>query len=641
MVESSSLDALVRAGFRRPGSEPAPGPSPRAAAQQFHARRSGLFVPASSAPWPIDLFQSFATGSELVGQPMPPEFMGNLVARRSLTQALAFCGRWLAAIDAADDNAAVDRKYVETYFVHFNDPEVATRARRLIRRKHRILIPQALLILAKTALMICPDEPPAGQPDTDMPLVAALMGISDYLDGRGRSRFDAAGSPWGEVPSDLSLELVANQYFNAAYDKKGQLARFRRIYQQLMPELAAREPQKYLDFDREFLRATGLPLRSVITVAMTMWAHALAEKPVALLNAFEDVLLPADEVEAVLELLSTDRAAAAARVVQDEQNFGFAWTFSAFSRHPLIRLGDDAYVVVSPRLLVDRVFGGLIYWDAAGWDVTHLNSQRKSKLRNLVAGAVEAYVGEVLRAIAPPAGGEQRVYSEQDLLKAFSISRKGRQKVCDFVVDYGDAFVLVEVNSHRLTRASAVGGSTLAVDHDLEMLIFDRKAKQFEATIKGLRERESKLTGRPAPANRRYHPVLVTDDQFPNSPVTHNRIQELLAAEGLLQGADVTQLEVLSLEDVDLLEGIAERGGPTMAEILARKAEGNLHSMDLLSYLRLEAQIPLRHSDRVSRLSWELLAETLRTVNVPADLLHEGDQEASNTTEDAGPAAVH
>ncbi|KPM55409.1 hypothetical protein ACG83_08510 [Frankia sp. R43] len=602
-----------------------------AAAEQFQARRSGLFVPASSAPWPIDLIQSFATGTELLGQPMPPDDVVVLVRRRSVAQTLAFCGYWLAAIEAADDDVAIDREYVEKYFVQFDDADIAPRARRLIRQGSRILIPQALLLLAKLALLISPGEPPADHPDTDMPLVGALVGMSDYLDGRGKHRLAAAGSPWGSVPADLSLELVANQYFNSGYDDKSLLARFRRIYLQLMPELAAQEPQRYLDFDREFLQTTGLPLRNVIIVALTAWAFATRRLPLVGLNAFEGLLLPADEIKAVLDLLSTDRAAAVAKVTKDENEFGFAWTFSVFSRHPLFRLGDDTYIVVSPRLLADRVLGGLIYWDVAGWDGTHLNTQRGNKLRNLVADAVEAYVGEVLRAIAPSAGGQPRVYSEQDLLKAFSISKKGGQKVCDFVVDYGDAFVLVEVNSHRLTRASAVGGSTTAVDHDLEMLIFKRKAKQFEATIKALREGESRLTGRPAPASRRYHPVLVTDDQFPNSPVTHSRIQERLATEGFLQGAGITQLEVLSLEDVDLLEGIAESGGPTMADILARKAQGNLRSMDLASFVRREAQIAVRYSDRVSRQSSELLAETLGAVRLPEDRLLDGEPEAPNT----------
>lgn len=55
--------------------------------------------------------------------------------------------------------------------------------------------------------------------------------------------------------------------------------------------------------------------------------------------------------------------------------------------------------------------------------------------------------------------------------------------------------------------------------------------------------------------------------------------------------------------------------------------------MDLLSYLRLEAQIPLHYSDRVSRLSEELLAETLRAVDLPADILGESERKASNTAE--------
>jgi hypothetical protein len=548
--------------------------------------------------------------------------MHGLVATQSLTNALAFCSQWLAALDATDDNAAVDRKYAETYFVHCPDPNVLTRANRLIRRGHRILIPQALLMLAKTALWFCPEEQPAERPDSHMPLVGALMGICDYLGSRNRDLWTSVAEPWGAMPSDLSLELVVNQYFNSGYDKQSQLARFRRIYQQLMPALAAQKPLEYPDFEGEFLKATGLPLQSVITVAMTAWVYCFAGIPLLLnLNSFEHVRLPRDEVRAVLELLSTDRTTAAEKIADDVLDSGFAWTFSVFGENPLIRLGDDGYVVVSPRLLAERVFGGLIYWDVAGWGVPHLNTKRGKQLRNLVADAVEDYVGEVLRAIAPPAGGEVRVYSEDDLLKAFSISRQGGQKVCDFVVDYGDAFVLVEVNSHRLTRESVVGRSTEAVDHDLEMLIFKKKVKQFEAALKALREGESKLTGRPAPANRRFHLVLVTDDQFPNSPVTRARIQARLAAEGLLQGADVTQLEILSLQDVDVLEGIAEHGGPTVAEILARKAEGSLSSLDLLSYLQREEQLTISYPSRVMNLSLDMLKDGQRDVDLPTDLL--------------------
>jgi len=603
VTELSSEDP-VRAGFRR-GTEPALRPLPFAVDGQFHTRRSGLLAPVSSTSQPIDLIQPFATGTELIGQLTPIPVVRELLARRSLTHALAFCGHWLAADEPAEDTAAVDREYVETYFA---DPGLVARAKRLIRRRHRILFPQALLALAKAALLFCPERQPAGEPDTEEPLVAALMGISDYLGAR--NELAAFGAPWGALPSKLSLEFVANQYFNAVYDQRAQLARFRRIYQQLMAGLVAREPQKYLDFDSEFLRANGLPVSSVITVAMAAWAHANALGPMIGLGYFDSLTLPRDEVKAVLELLSTDQATAAKQVTEDERAFGFAWTFSVFGQHPLIRVGADAYIVVSPQLLANRVFGGLIYWDVAH----RLNSQSKSRLDRLRGDAVQAYVEEVLHAIAPPLGGQQRVYSEQELQRAFNISRKGSQKICDAVVDYGDAFVLVEVTSRRLTRESAAGASTTAVDDDIAKLIV-KKARQLDATIEALRQRESALTGRPASANRRYHPVVVTDDQFPNSPVTRDRVQELLVAEGLLQGAGVTQLEVISLEDIDVLEGVVEHGGPTVAEILAGKSEGTLRAMDLLSYLLVEEQMQIEHSARVTRLLHELLDDGLRTVN--------------------------
>ncbi|WP_235487598.1 hypothetical protein, partial [Frankia sp. AvcI1] len=117
--------------------------------------------------------------------------------------------------------------------------------------------------------------------------------------------------------------------------------------------------------------------------------------------------------------------------------------------------------------------------------------------------------------------------------------------------------------------------------------------------------------GLPNRPRRLYHPVIVVDDHFPISPVTMSGIRSHIASRGYLGDDRITQLEVISLDELDHVEAVAEAGGPTFQQLLEGKNSARLRDMHLVNYMRAERGLVWTMSSSVDRLFSELLPEVL------------------------------
>jgi hypothetical protein len=81
-------------------------------------------------------------------------------------------------------------------------------------------------------------------------------------------------------------------------------------------------------------------------------------------------------------------------------------------------------------------------------------------------------------------GGARRVWYEEDMQQAWS-PKRGKVSVCDIAIDYGWAWVCIEVVSGRLTQKTLTGGTAADFDQDVAKLV-EKKVKQLDATIQHL-----------------------------------------------------------------------------------------------------------------------------------------------------------
>ncbi|WP_406277321.1 hypothetical protein [Embleya sp. NBC_00896] len=382
-------------------------------------------------------------------------------------------------------------------------------------REHRrgLVAPPVLLVLLKLALKYSGDSllPHVKPGDVVLAMLVVAQHIGSHLGG------DGIATVIDDAPGPLGRDLIANQLFHGSYSAAHVMGRFVRRWHELPVEMAGQ--RDVCDLPGTYEDATGVPLADLTLVGTGLWASAHQGRWVVPPEYFTTTDLTPEHLERVLALIATDvprlRADVRAETSPTE------WSFEMFRRSPVVRLADGRLLVLDQELLIDRVFG----W----WPMLDIkkppNGRPADKARSDAAEGclrhlTEVAVTEVLSAIAGT-GTARRMYGDAELRAAFP--GQG-QKITDAAIDYGDAWVLVEVTAVRLRQNSVNAASEQAQIDDMDKLV--KKARQIDATIRALKNRENRLTG-VKPAHRKtFYPVLVMAEGFPANPVTLTVLRE-------------------------------------------------------------------------------------------------------------------
>jgi hypothetical protein len=231
-----------------------PGTTAHVLPSNFVTLRSALLVPAGAAPRPLDLAGVYIIGKELFGIAPSPEWTEAQLRGLAFADVLRFVGETLAAYRRPGaDEQQVDREMAERWL----SGEALLRAGNLLHNPgRRLVVPQALYVLAKLAAASSPDAVPAGV-EGGLP-AGALFGAVEALEN------PSAQPRSGDVVisttvSELSSYMIANHHLNRPLDADHLLARFVRQWVEL-PRERAGEGQA-LDLEQTFREVTGVPLR--------------------------------------------------------------------------------------------------------------------------------------------------------------------------------------------------------------------------------------------------------------------------------------------------------------------------------------------------------------------------------------------
>jgi hypothetical protein len=561
---------------------------------------SGLIVPASAAtgPAPIDAMSTYLTSTEVLGRPLTDGEVDQLLKAATDEHFIGEAATWLALLEH-HGSQDVDFQ-LEAASRMFLEP-VRTKVKNLIRNGARLLAPQVLLGVIKAALLVSPAGTPARADNKGPnPFVFAMLGVADRLGVQANGN----SGLWGSYPADLSLEVARNQYFNADHNFGSLLARYQRLWHDLPRQLAG-EPGA-VDVERVFEQVTGVTLDDLLLVGAP--ATGAAERGQVRFERgyfYDNIPLPKAKLDAAFRLLATDKMTMEILVRQESQASGFDWSYTTFRRFPMLHADNGDLILLSPVFLQERLTGGAAYWTLHDHFLNQ-GTAATDRFRSFHGRVVEAYARESAERMVPELpGGARRVWYEEDMQRAWS-PRHGKVSVCDVVIDYGWAWVCIEVVSGRLTQKSLAGGTAADFDQDVAKLV-EKKVKQLDATIRHLDRDEEKLTGRPRTPGRRIYPVVLVAHGFPVNPITVSELHERVARAGLLQGVHVGRLEIIDLDELEQVEALHESGGPALATLLADKQTANLHRTALNQYLNFERRVPLTRPDRQGRLGREVM----------------------------------
>jgi len=466
-----------------------------------------------------------------------------------------------------------------------------------------------VLVLAKLAVRHCTHGTgPVGEEGRLVP--ALLLAVAEHL-----------SSPVGDEDErrlQLECEIVANQYFNAPRDPAHLTARFVRRWMQIPRE--AGDDRERLDLEALYADVVGLPLVDVSVVALGLWAAAEPGHTRFEPSYFDLLGWEPARLEAVWQLLSADRITLLDSLNQEATELGGAgeqWAFSAFERYPLLRLEDHSVIVLSPDLLLRRVFGWLPFFDVRSGLRTS-DKKGAARFESNFRKITELHGLEILTSIA--ATGGQRLYTEQELMSAYAAHGV---KLADSALDYGDAWVVVEISTRQLTRNTAAGVSYDALGHDLDALL--EKAKQLDSTIERLRSDERRLTGEARAVPRQFYPVLVASEGFPVGPITLTQLWARVRDAGLLVGHDVAPLQVVDFVELEIVEAVQEAGGPSLRALLAEKPNAGLAKASLRDYMVVERRLQPGRSARVDGLWQKPFDDVLNAMGVTGGIVPDRD----------------
>lgn len=553
---------------------------------------SGLLVPEGAArrPAPIDLVKAYVSDEEVFGQAIPREQIEAWLRQTTRMDVIRGCAKLLGE----RQSIGADWRTLDLALAaEFKHDVVRARAANMVREGRALVAPQGVLLLVKLALRMSPAD---GVRDLGQ-LAAMVIAAQSGLDQEE-----------GEAEDRLFAVLIRNQTFAADMEPGTQLASFRLRWVDLARRLA--DHPEFEDLPALFADATGLPFDDMRTIGFGLLVEAWSHPGRVLsLAAVSDRLgWERDRAEASLAHIAARPGELAALIAADEAEFGEEWSFDPLRRFPVIREGDDAAVVLAPGLLLDRIFGWLPIFDLRE-GLKGRDRRRADRALTFLRRTCEREALDSLGNLVQ--GPTTRLYEEERLRAAFGIDRR----TADAALDYGDAWIVAEISTRQLVRGTVIGGQRLALEDDLRLSI-DEKCAQIQATMDALIADESRLTGHPAVHRRIYIPLLIVTEGFPVNPLTATEITARLGRLGLFRDPRIAPLRIIDQEELYFLEGVSEREGASLLDLIEGHLASGLAGMGMKDYLILDRRADVRRPTRLAGPMREAWMPLMRAVGM-------------------------
>jgi len=547
---------------------------------------SGLWVPASVqlAPAPIDLMKTYITFREVFGQSAESGEIRSMLGRYNRDDVLRTCALLLRVM--VDSDTGLDPWHQA--LLQGLRPEYRERLANLLRDDRPVFSRQSLHVLAKLALVDCGAASDTQALPIDIAIGFFSLLVHGVLGSRNHSFAEESGDARiGGFPPRLSMEIVANQWFNRSMDEANFLALFER---------------RWISGDRastqavagQFKEALGFGINELAAVALALWAGSRGDNRYVIfgLDWIAPLRLPAGRLEAVLALIAIDPALAADKVRAKEIEDGaLDWNFDTFERYPLLRLNDHQVLLLDPALLVRRCLG----W-APMYDLAAANSGAGRPAEHALADASEAYAFDILHSMYG-GGSVQRLYVEDEIKSAYGTNRRN----ADALIDYGASVLVVEITARRPLRGFLQGGPPELFVEQLDVLLDE--ADQIASTARAFDGNpERLLKGAQSGVRHRVYPVIVMTEGFPTGPITLPAIRSAITEAGLFADLDAAPIEVVDLVELEMLESLTQAGGPDIPTLLTMQNESNFHADSVRNYLTTRADLDIERGARIDEL---------------------------------------
>ena len=551
------------------------GTSVPSVSSAFRMLECGLFVPADYR------------------ERQPMEFIGTWVELHDYlpTDAEGFFN-WLAtkysAADLLTQLSILNRHATKTeqnaedmsVFSQWLLPDWATRFKRSLSTRHgevRLLARQPLLFAMKRVLALGNREP---APDIELPAGLAAILLSHAAASLIKINERSQNVVFGNVPEGALMDMVRLGAIGRDQTAIAQMSWYWGLWTEspstvTNPQLPA-SPLELLS------SVSGLDPAAIWALGLWMVGQTMrwSEGEPALLSVPRNESLQAD-IDRFVSTFSMSLEDAIANVKSSDD----PWNYRFLEDRPIIRL-PEGLLVPDVALLLDRFTSGL-YWLVADT----LTGRERDAWRSTYGRMVEATLKRQLCSIAPRlvGPGSAVIFDEDDIQATYG--RRGfKPKAADIAIDYGDAWLVVEIVTRNLQVGTRIRGELACLESDIEFGVLD-KVPQVAETVRLLLEDEERLTGRSAPVSRTIVPVVLIGEAFPLEPTGWGYIRSKLGGFEVLSDPRVRPLCLLDVDDFDYLEAMVE-AGQSPVELLIGWKESDLHGVPFRKYARDKFPVP-------------------------------------------------
>ena len=443
------------------------------------------------------------------------------------------------------------------------------------------LHPHGLLVAVKLAL----SYGSTSSDRTDADLLAHLL-----LAGN-----EVAVASDGESLDHLSAVALRSSVFDLKEEVRYLIPR----YHELLVERARPAVGKIgLDLGLLFQESTGgLSIDDYLALSVVVWAmfarfrtaEDLGDKNYGgILDDLGRRSLTADTWDRFTTLLVVDIAEAAVAVAGDEQASLTLGQVNLFRERPLIRLSTGEVVPVWLPWLQSKIGDGL-RWTIQGalkGDTAAIN-----RFTDALGALFEDYAYSLLARLYPDQGNLRMLYPEQEYKRGQNVEKSN-----DATLFVGDAAIFFEftITAPRVTDLFA--GDTEAYRQFIRRRFLEEGSNH--KLLKLGRRIEDFLSGAlvfesvDRAVVRRIYPVLVTLVPWPRHRVISRALGPLFESLSLLRGGvrdgvSVRPWRLISIEEMEMLEGTIAAGNDSLEAVLAGWVDSTFSESSLNNYLLL------------------------------------------------------
>lgn len=562
------------------------GTTARLPAPQFVVTGEGLAIPTEAISTPMDYMAVYVTLNEYLGDAAPFEPGGRSNADLFSDHLIASVEKHelvlqLCMLTAIAGKATATDSLLKQYLPLLKE-EARTRLITWLdaKRSHQFLARQPILAALLRTVARTPSSPaPFKLPPL---LIATMLTHTVGVDLNWGDAMGDEGEKFGGFPENVAVDLISNQTFYDSDDIVSVIDRNHRLwrdYEAVTSEL--------LDgfAPNDLLRAAcGLDVEDFFAYGFALIALPMAWEPGKPFGIYDDFGGDTNTVKKrkFIGIVSRTVEELTQRMAEEPQQAD--WDFFALKETPVVLFPDTApplstVVPTDIPLLLEKITTGL-YWIVHDDQKASRGELARQRWTQAWGAAVEAMIEDDLRPLAPTLLGEggQTFFTEEDLRKAYPGIPNA-----DVVIDYGSHFAVVEIVSGRLHSETIKGRSPVQLRSDMEKIVY-KKVRQLNNSVEALRADPSPLLGADAP-QRRIQPILVAGGGFPLSPITSAAISEYCEENSMFIQAGILPFALLTVDEVEMLEGLAENAMADPCDLIARWKQSSLANMSFRNWL--------------------------------------------------------